>query len=346
MAFPKLFNYEKPGPGVSKNAPKKKRFFLFWELLFRKFWKLIQANFVFVLFSVPLILSVVGFCYALAIENRPLFWGSIVLFFPAMALVGLAEVGLSYITRNFSREKHAFVWSDFIGTIKKNWKQALPVMLINNLLELFLLFDVYFYAQLNIESSVTRVICTAIAMLMLLVFTFMRYYMPLLMITFKLSWKQLYKNALIFSMANVFPNLLITVLVVPFYLFFYAALSVPDYAFLSFLMVYFLMFFPAMRSFLIQFCIFPKVKKLMIDPYYKDRPQEDAAAKRALNLEVEESADREDAVFVDRGRTDSYAGDTDPKDLPPIPKQYSEDEMRRLRRQHRREAAGDEDDTI
>ena len=34
----------KEGPGVSKDAPEKKRFFLFFELYFRKFWKMIELN--------------------------------------------------------------------------------------------------------------------------------------------------------------------------------------------------------------------------------------------------------------------------------------------------------------
>ena len=35
-------DYEKAGSGISKNAPKKKPFFLFWEMYFGRFWKLIN----------------------------------------------------------------------------------------------------------------------------------------------------------------------------------------------------------------------------------------------------------------------------------------------------------------
>ena len=307
MAF-KLFNPAKPGPGVSKNGPQKKRFFLFWELYFRKFGKLIQANLIYVLFSLPLV------------------------------TVGLADVGLTYITRNFTREKHAFVWSDFVDTIKKNWKQALPIGLLNTLMEIVLLVDVYYYSHLNIESSVTRVVVTAIAMLLLVVFTFMRYYIPLMIVTFKLNWKQMYKNALIFAFVNVFPNLLITLFVGVFYYLVYAALFTANYPLLAVMVLYYLFFFPAFRSFLIQFCIFPKVKKHMIDPYYEEHPQEDHAQKQALGIqdEVMEKKAREEAVFEDRGRTDSYLSEEEAKNLPAIPKQYSEREMRRFRDSQRR----------
>ncbi|WP_417077036.1 YesL family protein, partial [Hominenteromicrobium sp.] len=33
--------------------------------------------------------------------------------------------GLAYVTRNFAREEHAFVWSDFWDAVKNNWKPAL-----------------------------------------------------------------------------------------------------------------------------------------------------------------------------------------------------------------------------
>ena len=36
-------NYTKEGPGVEKNAPQKKRFFVFFEIYFRKFWKMLQS---------------------------------------------------------------------------------------------------------------------------------------------------------------------------------------------------------------------------------------------------------------------------------------------------------------
>ena len=45
---------------------------------------------------------------------------------------------------------------------------------------------------------------------------------------------------------------------------------------------------PAFRSFLIQYSIFPAIKKLIIDPYYEQNPNADKQARRDLNLEVEE----------------------------------------------------------
>ena len=42
MGFLGLFNYSKPGPGIAKDAPKKKTFFVFFETFFRNFWKFLE----------------------------------------------------------------------------------------------------------------------------------------------------------------------------------------------------------------------------------------------------------------------------------------------------------------
>ena len=98
-----LFNYEKEGPGISKNAPKKKTFIVFFETFFRNFWKFITINLVYDLISVPVLTN------------------------------GLASAGLTNVTRNIARDKHSFGLRDFFDTLKKKWKQALPAAIINTL---------------------------------------------------------------------------------------------------------------------------------------------------------------------------------------------------------------------
>ena len=45
-------NYMKEGPGVDKNAPKKKGFFLFWDIVIQKFTKMLGTNMLHFLFSI------------------------------------------------------------------------------------------------------------------------------------------------------------------------------------------------------------------------------------------------------------------------------------------------------
>ena len=60
MAFFGLFDYSKPGPGISKDAPKKRGFIEFWEIFFRKFWKLCTANLLYVLVNLPVVTGGLG----------------------------------------------------------------------------------------------------------------------------------------------------------------------------------------------------------------------------------------------------------------------------------------------
>ena len=99
--FGGLFNYSKPGPGVDKNAPKKKRFFYFFELFGRKFWKLVELNLLYLLCCIPVV------------------------------TIGPATCGLVYILRNFANEKPVFMVSDFFDAFKSNFKQGFVLGLLD-----------------------------------------------------------------------------------------------------------------------------------------------------------------------------------------------------------------------
>ena len=96
------------------------------------------------------------------------------------------------------------------------------------------------------------------------------------MVTFQLSIRKIYRNAMIFSMAGLKANLLISgVLILLYGLIGGLMVLVPQGA--VFILIPALLLVPGFRSLLIQFAIFPTVKKLMIDPYYKDGSEEEAA---------------------------------------------------------------------
>ena len=103
-----LFNYEKEGPGVEKNAPKKKRFIEFFEIYFKNFWKLCINSIWYWLLTILGITS------------------------------GFAAAGMTNLTRNMAVDTHSFGTSDFFSTIKKNWKQSLAAGIINTLILAFL----------------------------------------------------------------------------------------------------------------------------------------------------------------------------------------------------------------
>lgn len=316
-----LFDYNKEGPGVDKNGPKKKGFVIFFEIYFRKFWKLICANLLYVIISLPLL------------------------------TVGLAQTGLGYITRNFAREKHAFIYSDFMDTIKKNWKQALPYGILNVVFQAILFYDIVaFWGGISSENAgFFQFVPLAIILMIFIIFSFMKFYIPMLIITFKLSFKQVFKNSLIFAFAGFKRNFLIGIILTLCYVGAGFIVLMNFYIGLTVVLFLYLFLFPAFRSYLIQYNIFPVVKKLMIDPYYKEHPGEDLEAKRALNLEDLDAREEEEApVFQDMGRRekeDTQEENNTSKRV--LPKQYSEQDMKRGRRLYKKGTmADDDDDTI
>ena len=90
------------------------------------------------------------------------------------------------------------------------------VALINTVVTVLVLFDIYFYISYRTEN----LIITAASVLIIvafLVFMMMSMYIYPMMVTFNLSIKQLYKNSFLFAIMKFIPNLLI--LIVSLYLF-------------------------------------------------------------------------------------------------------------------------------
>ena len=255
-----LFNYEKEGPGISKNAPKKITFLIFFETFFRNFWKFMPINLVYSLISVPVITG------------------------------GFASVGITHVARNTARDKHSFGLSDFIDTIKKNWKQALAAGIINTIVYILLIFDIFFFYN-NQENGMIYTIGLGIMMSITIIFLMMNFYLWTMMITFKFNLKQLYKNSFKFVIINIKKNLLCGFCLLLAYGL-YIAIAVLFFKYIIFVLsieiLVYILTFPAFRFLLIQYFTFPCIKKVIIDPYYAEHPDEDIEKRRDLGIEVEE----------------------------------------------------------
>lgn len=263
-------NYAKEGPGVSKNEPKKKTFIVFIETYFRNFWKFISINLVYFLMSILVIPS------------------------------GLAAAGITHITRTIARNKHSFGLSDFFETIKKNWKQALVVGIINTLLYALIIINLIFSWTGEGEGLfpvVYQGVTTAVAFM----FSVMNFYIWTLLITFKFKISQIYKNSFKFIFVNLKMNFLLAAILVLVYLAGYGLLllSTKYSIFYAITVVLSICCFPAFRFLLIQYCTFPSIQKYIIDPYYKEHPHEDIELRRDLGLEIEEEKETSEEVFDD-----------------------------------------------
>ena len=252
-----FFDYTKPGPGVDKKAPKKKAFFAFLELWFNNIWSLVSVNI------------------------------SYSLLFTFILPSGLAGAGAANVARSIVRGKHSFGMSDFWDTVKKNWKQALPAGIINTLITALLAYGTYFYFY---AKGVFSVIGTGVLLCVFMIFSFMKYYIWLLLITFKLPLRKIYKNAFLFSFINFKKNLIVGGVSLLYYaLMFVIFWALPNSLTVTILLLVTIMFFVGFKQLLILYCVFPSVEKVMIIPYYEKNPDADIELRKNLGLIDEEN---------------------------------------------------------
>lgn len=263
-------NYDKPGKGVSKNEPEKRGFFRFFELYFRNFWKLISAQFWCVLLSLPVLTT------------------------------GLGQVGLAYVCRMAARDKHTFVTSDFFDAVKKNWKRALPLGIINCIILAVFAVDMWLLYIFSTHGNMSPVMCSIVfvaSMFFFTAFSFAKFYQYTLMITFDFKLKTIIKNSWLFATLGVKHNIIIGLSLSAVYIAMFWALYINYRIALPIIILLLLFIFPSFRMFLIQFNVFPEVKKYIIDPYYQDHPDEDIEKRRELGLL---DYDEDVSVFEDR----------------------------------------------
>lgn len=127
MAFLGLFgNYDKPGPGVDKDEPKKAAPVRFFEILWRKLSKLVQLNLTFMIPFIVVIALMVGvfllpiphFLYATS------FFGVLdlyILYAVTLPLILLSPFtcGLAYVTQKLRKGRACVRLVGFLGRCEK-----------------------------------------------------------------------------------------------------------------------------------------------------------------------------------------------------------------------------------
>ena len=247
-------NYDRPGPGISKDAPPQKAVPRFFSILGRKFFDFIKLN---LLFCIPA--AAVFLLTLLMARITPytyLIFLPVILLFPFLA-------GLTLVTRNYAREEHAFIFSDFVDAVKDNWKAFLIDGVLCYLLAVLFSISIPYYVSMS-AHGIVYFIAAAICSGFCLLFVFSQYYVPVMIVTFDLNMKQILKNSMIFSILGLWRNLLVTVLIAAFAVLLYLSQTMALTLVIAAVFVIFLMF--ALISFVINFAVYPLIKKMMIDP--------------------------------------------------------------------------------
>ncbi|MDO4743202.1 MAG: hypothetical protein Q4B04_04115 [bacterium] len=256
----------RPGPGVEKNQPQKREFFYFFELLFLNMSKIFKTGFIAALFSAFLVTN------------------------------GLGEVGLTFITRAAAKRRPIFEFSDFFDAVKKHWKTALPLGILNLVITIVSLTSLY--SAMQMFGTVMGIILILSSSLFVILFMMSKYYHYFLLITYDMPLFKIYTTSLKLAFCGLLRNTLISF----FLLIIYGVIFVIWYylgakAVLPLTLLYFVVF-KGLRSLIIQFNIFPIVQRFLFDPYYNEHPDEDIELRKSLGIYVESAIEENEDETV------------------------------------------------
>ncbi len=178
---------------------------------------------------------------------------------------GLVNVGTTYILRNIVRGEPIFMWSDFWYAIKRNLKQGIIFGIMDLFISFMLVYDLLFFRS-NMGSNTMLMVFYFISFGMIFIYFFMRMYTYLMMITFDLNIFKLLKNSVFFAVLGIKRNIMCligsaVVIGINFLLFTWLP---PIGIILPFVITI------ALCAFISVYCAYPKIKEIMIDPYYKE----------------------------------------------------------------------------
>ena len=121
---------------------------------------------------------------------------------PCLAITGPFTAGLSYVTRNWARDEHAFIWSDFKDAVKENWKQALVLSAITSILPLAGYVGWKFYGNLSAQNII-MIVPQVLVVLVVIIWSISITYMHPLTVTYKLKTKDIIRNGLLLGVARL-----------------------------------------------------------------------------------------------------------------------------------------------
>jgi len=189
-------NFDKPGPGVRKDEPRKKGIARFFELLFRDLGDLIKLNVFFCLCALPSAVlftaTLIGFFGNFSGLS---FIASLIFAFP----VGGALVACVYYITKMMRDEPSYVWYEFKRKFLENFLQAAPAgMLCTS----FVYAQILVWGSLLVtEETTVDIFWLILALLSLLLFGMITPYIFMHFAYIDLKTFRVLKNSVLMSFA-------------------------------------------------------------------------------------------------------------------------------------------------
>lgn len=247
--FDRLLVGSEKSEGYARASLPSNRWELYWDILKGRFWRLVLINLLILLFCVPLIL-VLFFRYVVVTGyggtypfSQPFGLGYmappdllgyaeqivfnaaslVYLFFPiALMIAGIGLAGGAYIMRNMVWTEGIFVANDFWRGIKSNIKKLLLITFLYGVIFYLSMISASYSDYMIAVGKVTWLftISKIVTYVALALFTMMALHMMSMTVTYELKFRQLLKNAYIFTTRLIFHNVFfIFLMIIPVLLF-------------------------------------------------------------------------------------------------------------------------------
>lgn len=330
----KLFSadrFTKPGKGVDKNEKPKPAFVRFFIVLWNKRFPVFGINFIYVLFSLPVI-ALVTAAFSGAVALYDMFDTSVniseilagdvtanaiyfkallffVIFFTCVPVFssGPFYAGLTFILKSFYKEEPVFLWHDFITKSKTNLKLGLKTMFINLFAGLIILLNGMAYmvianpANPVYSGAIPWFILFIIALVTIffaVLLTMLNLYLYPMMVTFNVSLKQLYRNSFILCMVKWLPNLGIILLDALLIALPVALLPTHNYIVFAVVLIFYAALTPCFIGLINMFYVYPVLKKYMIDNEAADKSEKKDREEEQKPAEEKKTGHFENGMWV------------------------------------------------
>lgn len=294
---------------VDKNEDKTPNIKYYFKSLWRKFSKIVSINLMMLFLVLPIIVAIFAYLILMPriyvftdtlfpalhginiIDNSPVVdvllnitgislevttltagVSSIIIAICALFLLitfGWQNVGATYLMRELFRGRSVFVFSDYFYAIKKNFKQGFIIGVFDFIISSVLIFD-FIYFNNQPSELVTNLMFWGICGVSI-IYIFMRFYIYLILVTFDLPTKKIFKNALIFTALGFKRNILaaLWVLLVGGL---NIALGMALLMSTNIIVILIIPFFYLMGFMLFTtvYAAYPVLNKYMIEPYYDE----------------------------------------------------------------------------
>lgn len=121
---------------------------------------------------------------------------------PCLAITGPFTAGVSYVTRNWARDEHAFIWSDFKDAVKENWRKGLVISAITSVLPLAAYVGWKFYGDMAAKQLI-MIVPQVLVMLVGILWSLAVTYMHPLNVSYELKLGGILRNAFLLAVARL-----------------------------------------------------------------------------------------------------------------------------------------------